>query len=145
MAHVSGFSKPGSVVAAICDTDESVFGKAAKGLESKTGKAPTYYKDIRKLLEDKSIDAISIATPNHWHSLAAIWAIQAGKDVYVEKPVSHNVWEGRKLVEAARAHGKIVQTGTQSRSNAGMRECIDYIYNGALGKLTLVRRLCFER
>ncbi len=75
------------------------------------------FTDIRKLLESKNVDVVTIATPNHWHALGGIWAIQAGKDVYVEKPVSHNVWEGRQFVEAARKHKKIVQTGTQSRSS----------------------------
>ena len=79
------------------------------------------------MLEDKTIDIVSIATPNHWHALAAIWAIQAGKDVYVEKPVSHNVSEGRRIVQAARKHGRIVQTGTQSRSAPGMRAAIEYV------------------
>ena len=96
------------------------------------------------MLEDKSIDIISIATPNHWHALAAIWAMQAGKDVYVEKPVSHNVWEGRQIVEAARKYNKICQTGTQSRSNAGMREAIEFVHSGKLGKVSLARGLCYK-
>ena len=82
------------------------------------------YTDIRKLLENKDIDVVSFATPNHWHALGAIWAMQAGKDVYVEKPVSHNVWEGRRIVEVARKLNRIVQTGTQSRSSSGIREGI---------------------
>ena len=81
-----------------------------------TGKPVETYTDVRKLLENREVDAISTATPNHWHALVTIWACQAGKDVYVEKPVSHNVWEGRKIVEAARKYKRIVQTGTQSRS-----------------------------
>src|SRR4029434_562996 len=99
----------------------------------------------RKLLENKNIDVISIATPNHWHSLAAIWAIQAGKDVYVEKPVSHNVWEGRKMVEAAEKYGRIVQTGTQSRSNMALREALDWAKAGNLGKIKIARGLCYKR
>jgi predicted dehydrogenase len=145
MAHVGGFSRNGdSVVAAICDADKDVFGKAAKAITSKGGKEPVYYQDIRKLLEDKSIDAVSIATPNHWHSLAAIWAIQAGKDVYVEKPVSHNVHEGRMVVEHARKHGRIVQTGSQSRTNPGMRDFIAAVQGGKIGKVTLARGLCYK-
>jgi predicted dehydrogenase len=112
---------------------------------SKDGGQVEGFQDIRKLLDYKNLDIVTIATPNHWHSLAAIWAIQAGKDVYVEKPVSHNVWEGRKVVEAARTHGRIVQTGTQSRSNTGMREAIQYIHDGQLGKIKLVRGLCYKR
>src|SRR5207248_6119487 len=103
------------------------------------------YGDIRKLLENKNIDAISTATPNHWHALASIWAIQAGKDVYVEKPVSHNVWEGRTIVEAARKHNRIVQTGTQSRSSHALREAFAWIKEGHLGKIKIARGLCYKR
>ena len=107
---------------------------------------PATYTDMRKLLEDKSIDAVSIATPNHWHALAAIWAIQAGKDVYVEKPVSHNVWEGRQIVNAARKYNKIVQTGTQSRSSReGIFEAVKCVQAGNLGKILLSRGLCYKR
>jgi predicted dehydrogenase len=87
---------------------------------------------------------VSIATPNHWHSLAAIWAIQAGKDVYVEKPVSHNVWEGRQLVNAARKHNRIVQTGTQSRSSQSLKQCFDWLKEGHLGKIKIARGLCYK-
>ena len=93
--------------------DKGVAQLKAKGVEAKP------YQDIRKLLESNEIDAVSIATPNHWHSLGGIWAIQAGKDLYVEKPVSHNVWEGRQLVKATEAHNRIVQMGVQSRSGPG--------------------------
>src|SRR5262249_25465490 len=99
---------------------------------------------LRKVLDDKEIDAVSIATPNHWHALAAIWAMQAGKDVYVEKPVSHNISEGRRIVETARKYNKICQTGTQSRSTAGMQESIAYLHSGKLGKVTLARALCYK-
>ncbi len=88
---------------------------------------------------------MSIATPNHWHALAAIWAMQAGKDVYVEKPVSHNVSEGRRIVEAARKYNKICQTGTQSRSTKGMREAIDYIHSGKIGEVKVARGTCYKR
>jgi len=147
MNHVTGFSKnENSIVAAICDADKDVFGKAAKEAVSKGGgKEPVYYQDIRKLLEDKSIDAVSIATPNHWHSLAAIWAVQAGKDVYVEKPLSHNVQEGRMVVDVARKHGRIVQTCSQSRSNPGMQQFIAAVQGGKIGKVSLARGLCYKR
>ena len=118
-SHISGYrgqSKDGVRVAALCDVDQKVLSKGIAGFE-KDKLQVTGYTDIRKLLENKDIDAVSIATPNHWHSLASIWAMQAGKDVYVEKPVSHNVWEGRQMVKAARRYGKMVQTGTQSRSS----------------------------
>jgi predicted dehydrogenase len=103
------------------------------------------YQDLRKLLDDKEIDAVSTATPNHWHALFSIWACQAGKDVYVEKPVSHNVWEGRKIVEAARKYNKIVQTGTQSRSNGALREAFAWVREGNLGKIKIARGLCYKR
>jgi len=146
MNHVTAYAgRKDAAVVAICDADQKTFERARKAVEGKTGKAPTYYQDIRKLLEDKSIDAVSIATPNHWHSLAAIWAMQAGKDVYVEKPASHNVQEGRRLVEVARKQNRICQVGSQSRSNPGMRQLIDYVRSGKLGKVTVARGLCYKR
>ncbi len=102
------------------------------------------YTDLRKLLENKDIDAISIATPNHQHSIQAIWAMQAGKDVYCEKPISHNVWEGRKVVEAAAALNKICAAGTQSRSNPGLHEAVQFLHEGKLGKIVHVRGLCYK-
>src|SRR4051812_48612475 len=142
--HLSGMAGvDGTRLVALCDVDSKVLEREVNKCKQ-DGADVKGYTDIRKLLEDKDIDVVTIATPNHWHSLAAIWAIQAGKDVYVEKPVSHNVWEGRQVVEAARSHGKIVQTGTQSRSNTGMRECIDFIHSGAHGKVLLARGLCYK-
>jgi predicted dehydrogenase len=103
------------------------------------------YTDIRQMLDNANIDAVSIATPNHWHSLAAIWAIQAGKDVYVEKPVSHEVWEGRQLVTAARRHNRIVQTGTQSRSSLAIAQAMQWVKEGNLGKIRCAHALCYKR
>jgi predicted dehydrogenase len=149
-SHISGYRALGKKgegvqVAALCDVDSNVLAKGLGGFADEKLK-PTGYTDLRKLLEDKSIDAVSIATPNHWHALAAIWAIQAGKDVYVEKPVSHNVWEGRQIVNAARKYKKIVQTGTQSRSSReGIFEAVKYVQAGNLGKIQLSRGLCFKR
>lgn len=143
--HIQGFQKTkGARLVALCDVDANVLEGEAKALEDK-GLKIERYNDIRKLLENKDIDAISIATPNHWHSLMAIWAIQAGKDVYVEKPVSHNVSEGRRVVQAARKYNRIVQTGTQSRSNPGLREAVTYLHDGSLGKINLARGLCYKR
>ena len=145
MDHVRGYlDQSGSTVVAICDADESVIGKAMKAVEEKSGKAPKYYQDVRKLLENREIDAVSIATPNHWHALMAIWAMQHGKDVYVEKPVSHNVWEGRRIVEVARETGKICQTGTQVRSQPGIRQAIEAMHNGEIGKVNLAIGLCYK-
>lgn len=114
--HIDGFKKlKGVRLVALCDVDSQVLERGRSEL-AKDGITVETYTDVRKLLEHGEIDAISTATPNHWHSLLAIWACQAGKDVYVEKPVSHNVWEGRQIVAAARKYGRIVQTGTQSLS-----------------------------
>jgi predicted dehydrogenase len=132
------------VITTICDADEAVIGPAMKMVEAKQGKAPKFEQDLRRVMDDKSIDIVTTATPNHWHALVAIWAIQAGKDVYVEKPVSHNVSEGRRIVEAARAHNRICQTGTQSRSNPGMRQAVEYLHAGKLGKVKLARGLCYK-
>jgi predicted dehydrogenase len=100
--------------------------------------------DIRKLLEDKTIDAISIATPNHWHSLMGVWACQAGKDVYVEKPCSHSYWEGKQLVIAARKYNRIVQHGTNSRSTVALREAMQKLRDGVIGDVYMARGLCFK-
>lgn len=144
-SHIGGFGERNDCeIAALVDVDETVLNNVADGIEKKTKKRPTLYTDMRKCFEDKSIDIASIATPNHWHALAAIWAIQAGKDVYVEKPVSHNVSEGRRIVEAARKYKRIVQTGTQSRSNPGMRQAIQFLEQGGIGEIKLARGLCYK-
>lgn len=145
--HLSGFSKSKfTQVTHICDVDEAVGQrKCDEFAAAHGGQRPEYVKDIRKLLENKSIDIVSIATPNHWHALAAIWSVQAGKHVYVEKPVSHNVSEGRRIVEAARKYNRIVQTGTQSRSAKGMRAAIEFIHGGGIGEVKIARGLCYKR
>lgn len=151
-SHISGYKglgKEGVRVAALCDVDSNVLSRGLAGFDKDPDKDQhkvAGYTDLRKLLENKDIDAVSIATPNHWHALASIWAIQAGKDVYVEKPVSHCVWEGRQLVKAARKHNKIVQTGTQARSSrAGIGEAVKWVQAGNLGKIILARGLCYKR
>jgi predicted dehydrogenase len=131
-------------VVALCDVDSAVLDKGVKSFADKDEKVAGYT-DIRKLIENPDVDAISIATPNHWHALATIWAVQAGKDVYVEKPVSHNVSEGRRMVEAARKYQRIVQTGTQSRSSSGIGEAVDWVRAGNLGKILVSRGLCYKR
>jgi predicted dehydrogenase len=131
-------------VAALCDADRESLEREARKFTERNEKVNTYV-DVRKLLEDKNIDAIVIATPNHWHSLLTVWACQAGKDVYVEKPVSHNIWEGRKAVEAARKYKRIVQAGTQSRSEAGLAEAFEYIKRGEIGKIVVARGFCYKR
>ena len=144
-SHIGGFgSREDCEIAALVDVDETVLNTRADEIEKKWGKRPAIYTDMRKCFEDKSIHIVTIATPNHWHSLAAIWAIQAGKDVYVEKPVSHNVSEGRRVVEAARKYKRMVQTGTQSRSNPGMRAAMAYMHKGGIGDVKLARGLCYK-
>jgi predicted dehydrogenase len=143
--HIKWFSKiPGVRVVAICDADRSFLDREAGKFAERNEKVDTYV-DYRKLLEDKNIDAVTTATPNHWHALVTVWACQAGKDVYVEKPVSHNIWEGRRMVEAARKYNRIVQSGTQRRSDTGLREALEYINQGNLGKMTLIRGFVYVR
>ncbi len=143
--HVKGLAgRHGCEVTVICDCDEASIGKAMKEADEKQGKTPKFVQDIRKVVEDPNIDIITVATPNHWHALASIWAMQNGKDVYVEKPVSHNVSEGRRIVETARKFNRICQTGTQCRSSRGLQEVFDFLHAGKLGKLRIARGLCFK-
>ncbi len=147
-SHISGMralqqKEKGVRIAALCDVDKKVLDAGVQSFD-KLNLGVAGYTDLRKMLENKNLDVICIATPNHWHALAAIWAIQSGKDVYVEKPVSHNVWEGRQIVNAARQHKKIVQTGTQSRSSQGIAEAAKWIQSGGLGKVKYARGLCYK-
>ncbi|MBI4606776.1 MAG: Gfo/Idh/MocA family oxidoreductase [Planctomycetes bacterium] len=144
-SHVDAFSgMKDAEVAAIVDPDRRTWAGPARKAEERQGRAPATLQDLRRALDDKSVDAISIATPNHWHALATIWACQAGKDVYVEKPCSHNVWEGRAAVEAARRHQRIVQHGTQSRSSRDVRGAVEALRAGKIGKVYLARGLCYK-
>jgi predicted dehydrogenase len=135
---------PNVELAAICDIDESVINERLDSIEKLGMPKPQVFGDVRKLLEDKSIDAVTIAAPNHWHSLMAIWACQAGKDVYVEKPCSHNWYEGKQLVAAANKYNRIVQHGTQSRSSTGAKEAIQHLRSGLIGDVYLSRGLCYK-
>jgi len=140
-SHINSLSKISGVrLVALCDVDHHVLDAKAKQLG---GNIKTYT-DLRKLLENREIDAVSIAVPNHWHALATVWACQAGKDVYVEKPASHNIFEGRKMVEAARKYRRIVQCGTQCRSSVGLQEAVQYIRQGRLGKIVIARGFCYK-
>lgn len=145
-AHVENYLKMKDVeLAALCDVDDNVMADRLKALEKKGVVKPATYVDLRKLLEDKSIDAVSIATPNHWHSLQAIWACQAGKDVYVEKPLSHRLFESQQLVKAAEKYGRVVQHGTNSRGSAAVQECVQKMRDGVLGEVYMARGLCYKR
>ncbi len=144
--HIKGFQslKKDVEITCICDADAKVGENRCEEIAKKTGKKPKFIQDVRKLFEDKDIDLVSTATPNHWHALIAIWAMQHGKDVYVEKPVSHNVSEGARIVETARHYKKICQAGTQSRSQEGMRQAIQYIHDGHIGEVNLARGVCYK-
>jgi predicted dehydrogenase len=134
----------GARLVAICDADRGHVENRAADFEKKNGYKLKTYTDVRKLLDDKEIDAITSATPNHWHSLVTIWACQAGKDVYIEKPVSHNIWEGRQMVKAARKYNRIVQTGTQKRSSEAHPAAYKWMREGNLGDIKWVRSLCYK-
>ena len=144
--HLKGMralAKENVRLVALCDADSRIL---AAGVEScaKNNEKVEGYTDVRKLFENPDVDVVTFATPNHWHSLDTIWACQAGKDVYVEKPISHNVWEGRQAVEAARKYQRIVQAGTQSRSSQGIREAVAWVQAGNLGKIRVSRGLCYK-
>ena len=122
-SHVTAWSSmPNVEIVALCDVDQSHIDQKLKYLDGKGARKPATYVDMRKLLEDKNIDAVSIASPNHWHTLQTIWAVQAGKDVYVEKPCTHNIFESQQIVAAARKYNRIVQQGSQSRSSPALQE-----------------------
>ncbi len=144
-SHVSAWSSmPNVEIVALCDVDESHIADKLKGLEAKGKRKPATYVDFRKMLEDKNIDAVSLATPNHWHTLQTIWACQAGKDVYVEKPCSHNVFESQQIVAAARKYDRIVQQGSQSRSSPALQEAVKRMADGELGDVYMARGLCYK-
>ena len=132
-------SLPDVDIAYLCDVDERVFEDPARLVEKKLGRRPRLIGDIRRALDDKSLDAIVIATPDHWHAPATLLACQAGKDVYVEKPAAHNFREGRMMVESARKYGRVVQVGTQYRSMPSTKRAIEYIQAGRIGKVLMAK------
>src|ERR1035438_3042926 len=144
--HIAGYGRlPNVEIVAVVDIDQTHLDEGAVLIEKTKGKKPQCYTDLRKLLEDKSIDAVSIATPNHWHTLAAIWACQAGKDVYVEKPCSHNIFEAKQIVAAARKYNRMVQHGVQLRSSEAIKEAVQLMNKGVIGKVYMARGLVFRR
>lgn len=128
----------------LCDVDEQYFAPMSKTVEQKAGNTPKTEWDMRKVFDDKQIDAVSFATPNHWHALGTIWALQAGKHVYVEKPASHNIFEGRKMVEAARKYNRRVQVGFQNRSIANVIAAMKFLHEGGIGDVYMARGLCIK-
>ena len=146
-AHIVGHAKGKNVrIATLCDIDERLFGNGLKKVAevAPDNPAPKTEFDLRRVMEDKSIDCVSISTPNHWHSLAAIWACQAGKDVYCEKPCSHNIFEGRKLVEAAAKYQRAVQHGTQNRSRPVIQKAMQLLHEGVIGDVYMARGVCYR-
>jgi predicted dehydrogenase len=144
-SHINNYLKMQNVeIAAICDVDESILNDRIGIVEKASGKKPAAYTDLRKLLEDKNIDAISIATPNHNHTMQAIWGLQAGKDVYVEKPCSHNIYECKQIVAAAKKYNRIVQHGVNARSSPGIQEAVQKMRDGLIGDVYMARGLCFK-
>ncbi|HZQ51229.1 MAG TPA: Gfo/Idh/MocA family oxidoreductase [Bryobacteraceae bacterium] len=144
-SHIRAYSRmPNVQIAALCDVDESVLQKRLGDAERLTGKRPAAFTDLRKLLEDKNIDAISIATPNHSHALQAIWGCQAGKDVYVEKPCAYNIFEAKQLLAASKKYNRMVQHGTNARSSPTMQEAVEKVRGGLLGDIYMSRGLCYK-
>ncbi len=144
--HINIYAEvPGCRLAAVCDVNQANLERGSALAAKVHGHPPREYSDLRRLLENKEIDAVSIATPNHWHALSAIWSCQAGKDVYLEKPGSHNVFEARQTVAAARQYKRIVQIGAQSRSIGHKRRAIELLRQGIIGKIYLARGLCYRR
>ncbi len=142
--HLDIFPKvPGVRIVALCDVDTEFLDFEARKFKDRNEKVTTY-RDYRKLLDDKEIDAVIIVAPDHWHALMMVWACQAGKDVYVEKPASHNIWEGRKMIEAAGKYKRIVQVGSQDRSDVGLQAAVEYIKQGNLGSIKLVRAISYN-
>ncbi len=144
-SHINGHQPAENVeVVTLCDPDEQILAQRAKEFGEKYNKTFKTETDLRRVLDDPDIDAVSIATPNHWHSLAVIWACQAGKDAYVEKPGSHNIYEGRKMIEAAHKYNRIVQHGVQLRSSPAIQEAVKLLREGVIGDVYMARGLCFR-
>jgi predicted dehydrogenase len=143
--HIENFMNLENVeVVTLCDPDQKVLDKRAAEFEEKYGKKIGLEQDLRKVYDDKTIDVVGIASTNHWHALSTIWACQAGKDVYVEKPASHNVWEGRKMIEAATKYNRIVQNGVQLRSSKALQEAVQLLRDGIIGRVYMARGLVFR-
>jgi predicted dehydrogenase len=145
-SHIQEYQKLKNVeVTALCDVDENLFAeRVKKHFTDKDLREPKLYQDMRKLFEDKSVDAVSIVTPNHWHALAGIWAIQAGKHASIEKPSCHTIEEGQKLIEAAKKYNVVVQDGAEQRSNPGAQSAMRFMSDGNLGEVYLAKGICYK-
>jgi predicted dehydrogenase len=143
--HIRGFGKiPGVKIKTICDVDENLFPERVDRIQKDFGYKPGTEWDMRKVFDDKEIDAVTFATPNHWHALGTIWATQAKKNVYVEKPACHSVWEGRQMVNAARANKVLVQVGFQNRSRKNTMAAMKLLHEGGIGKVYMGRGMCYK-
>ncbi len=143
--HIAAYMKvPDCEVVTLCDVDMNVARERQADFKKTYGKDVAIVQDFRKVLEDPNVDAVSLATPNHWHALQTVWACQAGKDVYVEKPATHNVWEGRKIIEAAYKYNRIVQNGVQLRSSEAIREAVQHLRDGLIGRVYMSRGLVYR-
>ncbi|HCC58995.1 MAG TPA: gfo/Idh/MocA family oxidoreductase [Solibacterales bacterium] len=144
--HIEEYSKlPDARIAAVCDVNQEALERGQAQVLKLTGSKPKGYADMRQVFDDKEIQAVSMPLPNHWHALATIWACQAGKDVYIEKPACHNPYEGVKMVEAARKYNRMVQVGSQGRSMAHKIKAIELLHQGAIGKVYMAKGLCYKR
>ena len=143
--HVRGYGKLDNVeVAAICDVDETIIRRRVADMERmKIGK-PDTYEDLRRMLEDKNIDAVSVATPNHWHALAGYWAVQAGKHATLEKPGTHNIYEGQQLIKASKRYGKMIQHHAERRCFTGFQSAVKFLRDGGLGEVYMAKGLCYK-
>ncbi len=145
MGHALSFARMENVeVTALCDVDENLFESRLKRIEEIQGRRPRVVVDMRELFDDPDIDAVSIATTDHWHALSTIWACQAGKHVYLEKPTCHTMWEGERTIEAARKYDRIVAAGTQNRSIRAVRAAMRFLHEGRLGDVYMAKGLCFK-
>ncbi len=145
MKNFSAMYDEGVVIKTVCDVDTQFHDASIQLVaENQKGQKPAAVQDMRKVFEDPEIDAVAMATPNHWHALGTIWACQAGKHVYVEKPSSHNIFEGRKMVEAARKYNRVVQVGFQTRSKSNIIQAMAFLHEGGIGEVYMARGTCFK-
>ena len=144
--HINTYlTLPEADIAALCDVNQEALERSQSTVQRAGRNKPTGYADMREVFADKNVDAVSMPLPNHWHALATIWACQAGKDVYVEKPACHNVFEGLKMIEAARKYRRMVQIGSQGRSSPSLQKGMKLLREGVIGKVYMARGLCFNR
>ncbi|HTB11963.1 MAG TPA: Gfo/Idh/MocA family oxidoreductase [Bryobacteraceae bacterium] len=145
-SHMNIYSKlPDANIVALCDVNQAALERGQALVLKLTGKTPKGYADMREVFDDKSVQAVSMPVPNHWHALSTIWACQAGKDVYIEKPACWNVFEGQQMIAAARKYSRMVQVGSQSRSMEHKIKAMNLLHEGVIGKVYLAKGLCFKR